>query len=126
MKVHSYSSLAIAAAVMAACGSSTSPGSTSPGGGASKTVSISCTNSNYNMAGSCAFGPNPDTVSVGDTVTFAFPSSSSHSVSFQASGAPADVPPATGGNFPRTFATAGTFPYVCTVHPYMTGTVVVK
>jgi plastocyanin len=34
------------------------------------------------------------------------------------------LPP--GGSFRRTFSTAGRFPYHCTIHPSMTGTIVVR
>ena len=31
-----------------------------------------------------------------------------------------------GQTFTATFAKAGTFPYICNIHPFMTGTVVVQ
>jgi len=31
-----------------------------------------------------------------------------------------------GGTFKFTFTTAGTFPYHCTIHPGMTGTIIVQ
>jgi len=34
--------------------------------------------------------------------------------------------PTPGGTYSRTFSTAGTFPYHCGVHPFMTGKVVVS
>lgn len=32
----------------------------------------------------------------------------------------------TGNHFTRTFSKAGTFPYYCSIHPFMHGTVIVK
>ena len=39
---------------------------------------------------------------------------------------PADVPTSTNAQVARQFNTAGTFPYECTVHPGMAGTIVVQ
>jgi plastocyanin len=33
---------------------------------------------------------------------------------------------ASGGTFSYTFTTSGTYPYYCTIHPYMLGTIIVK
>ena len=76
---------------------------------------------------SLAFDPATLTTKVGHVVTFAF-GSVGHNVYFDsATGAPANI---TGVNantsITRTFDTAGTFTYTCTIHPQMHGTVIVQ
>ena len=75
-----------------------------------------------------AFSPNPLTVNSGESVTFAF-GPVAHNVFFDTPGAatPADIP---GNNsnvsIERTFTTAGTYQFHCTIHPGMAGSVVVR
>jgi plastocyanin len=73
-----------------------------------------------------AFKPAEVTVSAGDTVTWTNNDSVAHDVTADAfsSGEPGGMAP--GDNFKHTFQEAGTFDYVCTVHPGMEGTVVVE
>jgi plastocyanin len=73
------------------------------------------------------FTPANISVSVGATVSFTF-QSVGHNVTFDAvTGAPPSI---TGTNanttLSVTFNTAGTFPYQCTIHPGMSGTVTVQ
>jgi len=77
------------------------------------------------------FIPNPVTISVGETVTWENTDTAAHTVT---SGSPADGPDgvfdsslmmANGPSFSHTFDAAGTYPYHCMVHPWMTGSVVV-
>jgi plastocyanin len=67
-----------------------------------------------------SFNPATLTVRVGDTVTWTNNDSATHTVTFNiASLAP-------GASFSHTFSTAGTYPYRCTIHPNMTGTIIVQ
>jgi plastocyanin len=73
---------------------------------------------------SFAFVPATLTVRAGSTVTWTNHDEEPHTVaasdgSFHSPGM------GTGGTFSHTFATAGTFDYVCSIHPMMHGTVVV-
>ncbi len=95
-----------------------------PGAGAS--ASAPCV-----VANNC-FSPNPLNVAPGTTVTWKNTDTVSHYVT---SGKPSDnttgtvfdsgnlIKPA--GTYQFTFANAGTFNYFCTVHPWMTGEVIV-
>ena len=79
--------------------------------------------------GAMSFSPDPVSIQVGDTVQWIW-DSSNHSVT---SGTPFQPtsdfnsgirnPPST---FSRTFGSAGSFPYYCTFHPEMKGTIIVK
>lgn len=77
------------------------------------------------------FSPFSITVGVGSTVRFNISRASDgtgHNAIFGASppGAPADVNIVADTVVSRVFTARGTFEYVCTVHPGMTGEVVVK
>jgi plastocyanin len=73
-----------------------------------------------------AFQPAEVTVGVGDTVTWTNNDSVGHDVTADSfsSGEPGAM--SSGDTFEHTFEEAGTFDYVCTVHPGMEGTVVVE
>ena len=68
-----------------------------------------------------AFGPSSLSVPLGTTVTWSFEDSSAHTTTsrqgFWDSGTKAS------GTFTHTFASAGRYAYVCTLHPHMTGRV---
>jgi plastocyanin len=71
------------------------------------------------------FTPNNIQVSPGATVTWTWASTAAlHNVTFADGVASATL--AGGSSYSRTFSTAGTFSYVCTLHGGMTGSVVVK
>lgn len=102
---------------LAACGGgSKSTGPTSQPAPAQATVQAT---------NSIAFNPNSVTVKPGGKVEFEF-GSVAHTVVFSAvAGAPAEIPSSAGVTVERTFASAGTFNYHCTIHPGMSGSVVV-
>jgi plastocyanin len=98
------------------CGGSggTDPGTTPPPGSAPEVFT----------PGS-VFSPFSLSVAVGDSVRFNI--SASHNVIFRSvAGAPANINVVTDAVVVRRFTARGTFPYDCTVHPGMSGEIVVK
>ncbi|MEP6831815.1 MAG: CHRD domain-containing protein [Gemmatimonas sp.] len=71
------------------------------------------------------FTPPTVTIATGGTVTWGF-ASVLHNVTFSSGGAPSAIPNTSGQQVSRTFPTAGRFDYDCTLHPGMTGTVIVQ
>ncbi|MCC6245999.1 MAG: CHRD domain-containing protein [Gemmatimonadaceae bacterium] len=80
------------------------------------TAAVSATSSN-------SFTPATVTVRVGGSVAYSF--SGDHNVIFSGAGAPADVPVTNSGTVNRTFLTAGTYNYTCSLHAGMNGSVLV-
>jgi plastocyanin len=77
---------------------------------------------NVTIAG-FAYSPDPVTVNVGDTVRW----TNNDAVAHTATGSGFNTGSiAAGASKSVTFNSAGTFAYRCTIHPSMTGTVVVK
>jgi cupredoxin-like protein len=75
--------------------------------------------------GNRAFSPADLTIDAGTTVTWTNTDRTSHTSTSNATGWNSGTI-APGGQFSFTFAAAGTFPYHCSIHPGMTGTVVVR
>jgi plastocyanin len=74
-----------------------------------------------------SFTPNAITVPITTTVTWEWQAGAvTHNVTFTpATGAPANITDRSTGSVPRTFNTAGTFNYHCTIHAGMAGSVTV-
>lgn len=72
-----------------------------------------------------AFSPPSLTISVGDTVTWTNADSVVHTAT-STSGAFDSGELAQGASYSLTFSEAGTYDYLCTPHPSMTGTIVVE
>lgn len=73
-----------------------------------------------------AFSPASLTVKVGTTVTWTNNDGEPHTVTSTNNDGPLKSPAMkTGDTYTFTFTTAGTFNYLCTIHPFMTATVVV-
>jgi len=102
------------------CGSS-SP-STPDNGGSGTSVSI--VNGSSTLTTN-AYSPNPVTISVGGTVTWVNNDVTAHTATAN-DGSFDSGSIASGGRFSRTFNSAGSFPYRCTLHPGMVGTVTVR
>jgi plastocyanin len=105
-----------------ACGSSDSPSTPTPNPTPGTSVSII---SGASTMTTTAYAPNPVSVAVGGTVTWVNNDNTAHT-STANGGAFDSGTIAPGGNFSRTFPTAGSFPYHCTIHPGMVGTVNVQ
>ena len=85
---------------------------------AASTVSVEISN--------FSFQPASVTIQVGDTVTWTNLDSAAHTATDTGSGSLFDGVMNQGESFSYTFTQPGTFDYVCTFHPQMTGTVVVQ
>lgn len=74
-----------------------------------------------------SFTPPQVDLSVGGTVTWHFNGPNDHNVTFVSSsaGTPANIGATSNADVSRTFTTAGSFPYQCTLHAGMSGTVIV-
>ncbi|HET9951604.1 MAG TPA: cupredoxin domain-containing protein [Candidatus Eisenbacteria bacterium] len=101
----------------------TSPGGGGGGGGAADHVINIVGN-----AGAGSFSPSPDTVTVGQTVAWKNLDSTPHTATSDPSGAAFNTGSIGGGatSAAITMGTAGSFPYHCSIHPSMTGILVVK
>ena len=73
-----------------------------------------------------SFVPFTTEIQRGETVTFDFPAEL-HNVIFEnRTGAPQDIPATSNRSVTRRFDVIGDFPYDCTLHPGMSGSVVVR
>jgi len=73
-----------------------------------------------------AFDPPAITVKVGATVTWTNADQDPHTVTSDGKSGPLNSKPLNQGDtYQYTFAQAGTFSYLCTIHPFMTATVTV-
>jgi len=73
-----------------------------------------------------AFAPAALTVPAGTKVTWTNQDTDAHTVTSDGSGGPLNSKAlATGDTFSFTFTKAGTYKYLCTIHPFMTATVTV-
>jgi plastocyanin len=71
-----------------------------------------------------AFAPDKVDIAAGGTVTWNFADPFDHTVDFSGSG-PENIPATNSKSVERKFPTAGTYPYNCSIHYGMSGTVVV-
>jgi len=109
----------LAAVVVAASGCGGDGGSygsgptNNPGGSTSKQIAVKDN----------VFEPNATTVPSGSSVTWTWQGSQPHNVTFNDG---EKSPNQTSGGYTRVFGAAGAYPYHCTNHPAMTGTVTVQ
>ena len=79
------------------------------------------------VLGASAFNPSSVTITRNGTVTWNNTSGVQHNVTFAGTtGAPSNIDDHASGSNARSFGTAGTFNYACTLHGGMNGTVVVQ
>ena len=119
--------LVFVAVLAAGCGGSSSSSTTAtgplvthvtnPASGGAQTVQVIMTNRSYD--------PKEVTVNAGDTVTWVNQDAPQHDVVAD-NGAFKSNLFDKGATFSFTFTTAGTYPYHCSIHPGMVGTVIVK
>ena len=117
MRVH----LLIAAVLVSACGGHDS--TTTPPGSGNTTLDVFTVGD--------TFSPPFPTINVGDTVRWNFAGGSDgqgHNVRFtsRTSSSPADINVLKTGSATRVFTAAGTFSYVCDVHPGMIAQIIVQ
>jgi plastocyanin len=119
--------------VTVACSSSHKPSSTTTSSSTSSAgaVTSSSSSSSSTSGGNTvqvqnfAFSPKTLTVPVGTKVTWKFDDSTAHTVK-ASNGAFTSTAFADGQTYSFTFNTAGTYNYICSIHPFMTGSVVVQ
>ena len=109
--------VSITGLAVSACGSSYSAPSPTPTTGTGTVITV--------PAGTTSFSPTTLNVDAGTTVVWQNKDSTAHTTTSDAAGL-WNAALAPGQEFSRTFSAAGTFPYRCTIHAGMTGTVVVK
>lgn len=139
MRLLSIASLGVAAALaLGACGGAATPAPTSAPATIAPAASVppAATPAGSAAAGSpaasagavsianFAFSPASITVAVGKSVTWTNNDSATHTVTWDDGSAGSDRL-APGASYSRTFTTAGTFTYHCSIHTSMKGTVVV-
>ena len=101
---------------------SPTPSAPPPSGGPSSSVAIPV---GAALLGASAYSPDALSVDAGTTVTWVNTDSVSHTSTSDAAGwNSGEVVP--GGQFSFAFQSAGTFPYHCTIHHGMVGTVVAR
>jgi plastocyanin len=111
-----YGSSATPTKPAATTGSGATTGSSGTGAGTAAATAVSIAN--------FAFDPASVTVKVGDTVTWTNNDSTTHTITGDGGLDSGDVAP--GSTFSKTFDKAGTYKYHCSIHPTMTGEVVVQ
>jgi plastocyanin len=121
----------MAVLAVAGCGSSgggtSSSGSSTPASTATPTSGGSAAASGGSTVeiANFMFTPMTLTVSAGTTVTWKFDDSTPHTVAADDNSF-MSPPMSKGQTYTHTFATAGTVKYHCSIHPFMTGVIVVK
>ena len=115
MKTIRYLALSLLVLAAAACsgGSAEPTAEAAGGGGASVTMA------------DLAYSPTATDVSAGATVTWTNNDDVPHTVTFSADGVDDSDELKQGDTFAATFAEAGTYDYVCAIHPDMKGKVTV-
>ena len=115
--------LSAGALLLALQGCNDSKNPTSPGGGgttADHVITIAAEN------GANSYSPSPDTVTVGQTVAWKNTAGTTHTATSDASAFNTGNIGNGATSAAITMGTAGSFPYHCSIHPSMTGILVVK
>ncbi|WP_026422148.1 cupredoxin domain-containing protein [Actinokineospora inagensis] len=108
--------------VLAGCGPDSTSAGTPPAPSTSDSVASGAVTVEIK---NFTFTPQRLTVAVGTTVTWKFTDAAKHNVkATDKSFSSADL--GDGATFAHTFDKAGEYPYICSIHQYMTGTVTVR
>lgn len=99
------------------CGTSAAPVSSTPPNTTGTTAAVTIKD--------LAFSPDMVTVAIGTTVTWTNQDSVSHTIT-SVDGIFGSDTLAPGNSFSFTFIDKGTFDYFCSIHPHMTGSVIVQ
>ena len=97
---------------------------TSPSGGSTSSNAVTITIPQSDGYTNSSFAPTTANITVGGTVTWSNRDTVVHTSTSNTGTWSGDIP--AGGQYSRAFNTRGTFPYHCTVHSGMTGTVNVQ
>jgi len=89
----------------------------------SDTMQIPAESGNSVTIQNFAFNPQTLTVAVGTTVTWTNQDSATHKINSNTFNS-SDL--SKGATFSYTFQTPGTYDYSCSIHPYMTGKIIVQ
>lgn len=90
----------------------------------SSTANVAASSTGDEYGGrSRSFVPSSVSVTIGGTVTFTNPTDETHNITF--TGAPASATLAPGQSHQESFPATGSFPFACTLHAGMNGTVTV-
>jgi len=121
-----FALLAVFSVMAAGCGGngSTTVAAPSTGSSGSTTGSSVSVVSGASVLTTTAYSPNPLTVSRGTAVTFANNDSTAHTATSSGTFDTGVIAP--GGRATVTLQNAGTVSYRCSIHPNMTGTIVVQ
>ncbi|HXJ63246.1 MAG TPA: cupredoxin family copper-binding protein [Actinomycetota bacterium] len=109
--------------LMSACGGSSSA-MPMPAGGGSASASAAAVRTDQVKIANFAFAPAAITVVAGTTVTWTNGDSVQHDVFAPTAGLQSPVL-SQNDSYAHTFSTPGTYHYICSIHPFMHGTVVV-
>ena len=124
LSLNRYLAIFAVAALTSACGSSYSSSSSPTPTPTTNSGSTIILNGGVSSLTTNAFGTNPLTVATGTTITWTNRDTIAHTTTSNAGTWNANLAP--GASFNFTFTTPGTYPYHCTVHPNMVGTITVQ
>jgi plastocyanin len=116
--------LALVALPGCSSGTSSSGGSGGTSSGGGSTGGSTAAGATAVTIANFAFSPASVTIKVGDSVTWTNNDSATHAVVGDGGISSGDL--TQGKTYTKKFDTAGSFAYRCSIHPSMTGTVVVK
>jgi plastocyanin len=121
----SFPVVLVALSLLAVISAMACSGGSGYGNAPATTSSVAAATGNSVTLASFAFSPATITVTVGTAVTWTNKDSTTHTITSD-SGVFDSGNLAANGTYSYTFTKAGTYPYHCTIHTYMKGTVIVQ